>query len=217
MGRRQDTVAAYHLERGSGDEAVDRCALPACVDGASSGPASVRLDETEKALCESIDALLARAWREELRALYEAAELLHTHKRIAGDDLRASLLRCGRRLEKNRTTLLRYAFVSQRIKRDEFHEYLALSDARGYPVRFWDLIDVAELSRPQRRAELERRVRQRKANGRGGPELSPARIGRENGTPLAQRLRSTADGRDSESVNQPDADSDSATPRALPR
>ncbi|MGD0530496.1 MAG: hypothetical protein ABSE49_35510 [Polyangiaceae bacterium] len=117
-----------------------------------------RLAEAERALCAYYDATLSEHQRGELRVLYAIAAVLDEHRALAADDLRRSLERCGGRLGKNRTTLLRYSFVHRRIAPSEFSELIGLSNARGYPATFWDLVDAAKLRRPDRRAYIEERL-----------------------------------------------------------
>jgi hypothetical protein len=112
------------------------------------------LTAAEAALCDFYDTQLAALRRTELHSLYSIAERLHSHKVSVGSGLRQSMERCGWRVGKNRTTLLRYAFVYQRIKPDEFRQLVALSDGKGYPAAFWDLVETAELSPEHRRAVL---------------------------------------------------------------
>jgi hypothetical protein len=115
----------------------------------------------EDDLCTFYIAAMVEARRSELRALYEIAGRLHAHKARIQDGVRESLKRCGRRLGKDRTTLLRYAFVYQRIKAHEFDILISLSDARGFPPTFWDLVEVAERSREMRLNALIKRLAER--------------------------------------------------------
>jgi hypothetical protein len=115
----------------------------------------------EADLCAFYDRTLAEQRRAELRAMYVIGGRVRAHGQLAFDRLRQSLLRCGQNVGKNRTTLLRYAFVHQRIGPSEFEELIRKGDARGYPVTFWDLIAVAKLSRVDRRARVEALLRRR--------------------------------------------------------
>jgi hypothetical protein len=123
------------------------------------GGSSIELaSEAESRLCDAFDRTVAIVRRVELWGLYEISRHLHELKAQAGQDLRRSLLRCGKQLGKDRTTLLRYAFVHQRIRISEFGQLVAMSDYRGYPASFWDFVEVAHLSLEERREEIERRL-----------------------------------------------------------
>lgn len=122
---------------------------------------TAQLGELEEELCTFCNRTMAEARRAELRALYQIAGRLHEHKTTAGDHVRDSLVRCGQRIRHDRTTLLRFAFVYKRIKPEEFERLIALSDARGYPPTFWDLIAIARLSLENRFQALVDRLASR--------------------------------------------------------
>jgi hypothetical protein len=132
-----------------------------------------QLTDAESSLCEFYDKTLVELKRHELRMLYAVSHRLLEHKVQVGDDARASLERLGRRIRKDRTTLLRYAFVPQRVKPKEFEELVALSDARGYPPTFWDFVCVAEFSRNDRADRLRERLLRRSVGP--GTELKKCR------------------------------------------
>jgi hypothetical protein len=129
----------------------------------------------EDDLCKFYIAAMAEARRSELRALYAIAGRLHAHKSRTQNRLRESLMRCGGRLGKDRTTLLRYAFVYQRIKAEEFAMLISLCDRRGYPPTFWDLVDVAERSREMRLSVLIARLAERDGGHKSKHENPPHR------------------------------------------
>jgi hypothetical protein len=160
----------------------------------NSGNCDEYLSEAESALCELVDETLAKARRADLWALYEVAGHLSDYKVRTHANLRGSLLRCKRRLRWDRTTILRYAFVYQRIRPREFTHLVAMSDARGYPATFWDFVEVARLGMEERHAEIERRLAGRAVDGarqvvRSVPEEIPLR---ESSTRLGAAPLATA-------------------------
>jgi hypothetical protein len=110
----------------------------------------IALTEDERALCAFIDGRRAELSRTELRALYAIGHKVQEHRLALVGAESESLRRCSERLGTHRTTLCRYSFVARRIREGEFDSLIALSDPRGYPVAFWNLIEVAQLSREQR-------------------------------------------------------------------
>jgi hypothetical protein len=125
------------------------------------------ISDRERELCEFYLHTIASVRRFELRALYAIASRLHKHRAPESGTLRESLKRIGRVIRKDRTTLMRYSFVYQRIKPDEFECLISLSDPKGLPATFWDLIEVAELSKENRARDLSQRLRLRDGSSRG--------------------------------------------------
>jgi hypothetical protein len=119
----------------------------------------------EDELCTFVHQSVAELKRHELRTIYAIGSRIRQHKALMGDSVRASLTRCGERLGKNRTTLLRYAFVSLRIKPDELEELIQMVDPAGLPPAFWDLVEIAPLARDARRLALEHRLGSRCRRG----------------------------------------------------
>ena len=120
------------------------------------------LTSDEMTLCEFHDLRLAECRRDEVRAHYAVAQRVRDHRMATVDGLRESFERCGRRIGRDRTTLIRYATVAQRIKPDELESLLTLSDRRGFSITFWDLVEVAGLGLAERRTELARRLDERR-------------------------------------------------------
>jgi hypothetical protein len=132
------------------------------------------LTAEESELCAFHDRKFAEQRREELRAHYSFAQAVRNHRSASEATrgcLRASLERCCTVIGKNRSTLVRYANIALRIKPDEFERLLTLSDARGYPIAFWDLVEVAALSMAQRQSELIERLSRRPTASVGTPRL----------------------------------------------
>jgi hypothetical protein len=136
------------------------------------GPLTV----AEHALCNEIDEIRGGAKRAALWTMYEIAGCLAKHEVVAQENLRKSLIRCGLRLDMARTTLSRYAFVHRRIRPTEFAELIRISDERGSPCTFWDLVQVAKLSIETRHDEIVRRLVTRSEERTANDEQPPIAI-----------------------------------------
>jgi hypothetical protein len=132
------------------------------------------LTMTEVALCREVEAIRGEAKREDLLKMYEIAGCVARHEIVTKEGLRKSLIRVGLRLGKARTTLSRWAFVYRRISRPRLVVLIGMSDDRGEPCTFWDLVRVAKLPPERQRDEIARRLatRSERRKGESEPRLS---------------------------------------------